>query len=223
MYSEDELLPISALQHFIFCQRQCALIHVERLWEENRLTVEGKHLHERADSQTHTTEGNVRIVRSLPIRSLHLGIVGQADVVEFHGLAATPVEYKRGKPKKDDSDRVQLCAQALCLEEMLDQSIDEGALFYGQRKRRTKVSFDQSLREITTQTIGRLREMIDARHTPPAVHDARCPSCSLLHLCLPSATAVSRSASRFMARQLSKHQECDQGPTTDNISISDDP
>ncbi|MFC1758908.1 CRISPR-associated protein Cas4 [Planctomycetota bacterium] len=217
MYTEDELLPISALQHLIFCERQCALIHVERLWAENRLTVEGRHLHERADSPTHETRGDVRTVRSLPLRSLQLGITGQADVVEFHrdeNTTVIPVEYKRGKPKKDDSDRVQLCAQALCLEEMLERPVAKGQLFYGARKRRTEVLFEDSLRMRTKDAIVRLRQMLDDRETPPAIREKKCDSCSLIYDCLPDATNGSRSASRFMSRQLVSHLRSE-GPRSD--------
>ncbi len=222
MYNEDELLPISALQHFIFCPRQCALIHVERLWAENVLTVEGQQLHQRADSHNADTRHDLRLVRSLPLRSLKHGLVGQADVVEFHSqpknenhpLKIVPVEYKRGQPKKDDSDRVQLCAQALCLEEMCDTEVTEGALFYGKRRRRTRVEFDAHLRQTTTDVIAQLRDMIDTATTPPAVKSAKCKSCSLVELCLPEATAANRSASRFMARQLAAHLTSD-GPKMD--------
>jgi CRISPR-associated exonuclease Cas4 len=138
MYVEDDLLPISALQHLLFCERQCALIHVEQVWAENRLTVEGRHLHERVDGGEHETRGGLRTARALPIRSLRLGLAGRADVVEFHaseGAAGpprvVPVEYKRGRPKSHRADEVQLCAQALCLEEMLGVHVAAGALFYG--------------------------------------------------------------------------------------------
>jgi len=220
MHTEDQLLPISALQHLIFCERQCALIHVERLWAENRLTVEGRHLHERADSPTHETRDGVRAVRSLAIRSLTHGISGIADVVEFGPEQVVPVEYKRGKPKKDDSDRVQLCAQALCLEEMLGRAVNSGALFYGKRRRRTEVAIDDNLRERTTAAIARLREMVDARETPAAVREPKCDSCSLINLCLPNATNSERSASRFMARQLAAHLRSD-GPETDNAVLDE--
>ena len=138
MYSENQLLPISALQHLIFCERQCALIHVEQLWAENVLTVEGRQLHEKADKGKSETAGKIRIARSLWLKSDQLGLIGQADIVEFHDDGAViPVEYKRGKPKKDDSDRVQICAQAMCLEEMKNVSIPVAYLFYGKQQRRT--------------------------------------------------------------------------------------
>ena len=225
MFSEDDLLAISALQHLIFCERQCALIHVEQLWAENRLTVEGQQLHQRADSFQHETRPGIRISRSLSLRSLEYGLAGRAEVVEFYGESdddaqyekIVPVEYKRGQPKKDDSDRIQLCAQALCLEEMCGTEVTEGALFYGKRKRRTVVAIDDALRTGTVKAIKRLRQMIDDRETPPAVKLPKCKSCSLVELCLPSATTAQRSASRFMARQLASHAASD-GPQTDEDS-----
>jgi len=213
-YHDDDLLPISALQHYLFCPRQCALIHLEQVWAENHLTMEGLLLHERADSPTHETRPrddgvSIRVERALPIRSLELGLIGKADIVEFHQSADSPdptqivpVEYKRGKPKANDCDRVQLCAQALCLEEMCATEIAEGALFYGTRRRRTEVVFDNELRGRTTQTIAALRTMIEDRVTPAAVRTKACDKCSLIDLCLPDATGGDRSVARFMSRQL---------------------
>lgn len=223
-YDDDDLLAISALQHYLFCPRQCALIHLEQVWAENHLTMEGLLLHERADSPTHETRPDhrgiqVRVERALPIRSLRLGLIGKADIVEFHTAVDSgvvqrivPVEYKRGKPKANDCDRVQLCAQALCLEEMCAGDIaaipiQEGALFYGTRRRRTAVVFDDELRDRTMQTIDALRNMIDSRVTPPAIRTKACEKCSLIDLCLPDATTGSRSVSRFMSRQLAAHLE----------------
>ena len=182
MFSEDDLLPLSALQHLLFCERQCALIHVEGLWAENRLTVEGRHLHERPDRGDTETRGRIRTARGVALRSLRLGLIGKADVVEFYHNPATgvlvgvlPVEYKRGRPKRDNSDRVQLCAQALCLEEMTRLSIPAGALFYGAPRRRTDVSFDQELRATTEQAARRLHEMIAGGVTPPGYGRLRAP------------------------------------------------
>lgn len=209
MFSEDDLLPLSALQHLLFCERQCALIHVEGLWAENRLTVEGRHLHERPDRGDTETRGPVRTERGVALRSLRLGLIGKADVVEFHhdltsGVLASvvPVEYKRGKPKRDNSDRVQLCAQGLCLEEMTGFSIPSGALFYGTPRRRTEVAFDRELRAITEEAARRLHEMISNGVTPHATREAKCDSCSLLHLCLPARTGGRRSAQRFVDHAL---------------------
>ena len=215
MFTEDQLLPISALQHLIFCERQCALIHVERLWAENRWTAEGRVIH----NKTHTTQAQtldgVRITRSLWLKSTRLGLVGQADVVEFHSDGRViPVEYKRGQPKKDDSDRVQICAQALCLEEMLDVEIKNGFLFYGKRKRRTPVKIDQGLRQRTQEVILRLREMIDHRETPTAVRQPKCDSCSLVELCLPDSMRWKSGVTKFIDRQFESVLSAN-GPATD--------
>jgi len=192
MYSEDDLLPLSALQHYLFCPRQCALIHVERLWFENKFTAEGKVMHERVDKGGDRDRGSVRIEYSLRLVCRELGLVGQADVVEFHltdkaaGLwAPYPVEYKRGKPKKDNSDKVQLCAQGLCLEEMYQTSIPEGALFYGKTRRRQQVPFSAELREETADTARRLHIMIRDRITPEPFYDSKCDSCSFVDFCMP--------------------------------------
>ena len=207
-YAEDDLLPISALQHLMFCERQCALIHIEGLWADNRLTIEGRHLHERADSGRGETRASRRITRSLPIRSLRFGLTGRADIVEIVTAGdmkhVVPVEYKRGRPKQGDEDRVQLCAQALCLEEMLGISVQTGALFYGKEQRRHKVIFDQRLRDLTADCALRLHSMIAVGRVPRAARAAKCERCSLLELCMPSAVDPSRSASTYMERALSR-------------------
>jgi len=172
LYDEDDLVMISALQHYLFCPRQCALIHIEQQWLENRLTAEGRILHERVHGGGRESRRNLRIEYDVPIRSLSLGVMGRADIVEFHrqegGLwRPLPVEYKRGRPKKDDTDRAQLCAQAICLEEMLQCTVPEGALYYGEKKRRTTVVFDQPLREKTVQTVAAVHSLLVAGRTPP--------------------------------------------------------
>ena len=207
MFAEDDLVPLSALQHLLYCPRQCALIHVERLWAENSFTLEGRHLHEKADAGRAERRGGVRIARSLPLRSLLLGLIGNADVVEFHssepGSAPFPVEYKRGRPKKQDADRVQLCAQAICLEEMLKVAVPAGALFYGKTRRRIGVSFDAQLRGLTKRTAEQLHELIASNHTPPPTDDdARCKRCSLRSLCLPDCAMPSKSAARYLQRSI---------------------
>lgn len=204
MYSEDELLPISALQHLAFCERQWALIHLEQQWVENRLTAEGRRLHERADEGHNQTREGVRICRGLHLRSLRLGLTGKADVVEFHpddagNMRPFPVEYKRGRPKPDHRDEVQLCAQALCLEEMLNVEITTGALFYGQPRRRTNVDFDAELRAETERLAARLHELNAARITPKAKYEKKCDSCSLYSICLPKSTGAS-SAQKYLKR-----------------------
>ena len=206
MYTEDELLPLSALQHLLFCERQCALIHVEQVWAENRLTAEGRVLHERVHEAGDEARGAVRTARALRLRSLRLGLIGVADVVEFHRQGAAwmpfPVEFKRGQPKADATDRVQLCAQALCLEELLGQSIPAGALFYGTTRRRLDVELDAALRTLTEQTAVRLHELIAAGATPSALYAPKCDNCSLLHLCLPQTAACGRSARDYLERML---------------------
>lgn len=214
MFDDDALLPISALQHLLFCERQCALIHIERVWVENRLTAEGRIMHQKAHDGPDEARGGVRIARGLPLRCARLGLVGVADVVEFHPPVEAgkrrpfPVEYKRGKPKSHDADRVQLCAQALCLEEMFAVSIPAGALFYGQTRRRREVPFDDALRELTEQTAGRLHALIGAGVTPRAVREPKCDNCSLLPVCLPDALAAKRTAGVYfegaLARSLSE-------------------
>jgi CRISPR-associated exonuclease Cas4 len=202
MFAESDLLPLSALQHLAFCERQWALIHLEQQWSENRLTAEGRLLHENADSETTEIRDGIRTCRGLRIRSLHYGIAGRADVVEFHpGTGPRPVEYKRGKPKATDMDEVQLCAQAFCLEEMLNVSIPEGSLFYGEPRRRTAVPFDQALRQRVQSLIQRLHALTRAGVTPLPVFAPKCKSCSLLEVCEPKVTA-GKSAKLYMKNAL---------------------
>ncbi len=202
-YSEEDLIQLSSLQHFSYCPRQCALIHVEQVWSENIFTAEGRIMHDKADSNKFESRGNVRIDYSVPLRSLKLGLVGKADVVEFHrtnnGLwLPFPVEYKRGKPKKDNCDRVQLCAQAICLEEMLNVSIPGGALFYGQTRRREDVVFDEGLRSETVEIAQKVHELISSGVTPKAEYARKCDKCSLVELCMPKTCGKARSVRRYL-------------------------
>lgn len=208
-YSEDQLLPLSALQHLLFCERQCAMIHIEQAWDENRLTVQGRLLHERVHDGDDETRHDVRIVRGLRLRSLRLGLVGVADVVEFHSPSSPnlksqripfPVEYKRGKAKANRCDEVQLCAQAMCLEEMLGTEVPAGAIFYGAPRRRMQVPLDGHLRLVVGQAAERLHRLIAAGLTPPAVYEKKCESCSLLHLCLPETAGRGKSATRYLSQ-----------------------
>ena len=204
----------------IFCERQCALIHVEQLWAENVFTVEGRQLHDKAHDGASETIGDVRIARGLWLKSNRLGLTGQADVVEFHSDGqAMPIEYKRGKPKKDASDRVQICAQAMCLEDMLQIEVSEGSLFYGTRKRRTKVEFDLALRELTLSKIARLRQMIDNRETPTALRMPKCEKCSLVELCMPDSQRFRNGVSAWNDRQFNAIDE-NVPPQTDGFEIS---
>lgn len=190
MGEEAEVLPLSALQHFLYCPRQCALIHLEKVWEENRFTAEGRVLHNRVDSGESSKRGQVSEDRAVPIRSQRLGLYGVADVLEMQPSSGGksipfPVEYKRGSPKIEHWDRAQLCAQAICLEEMLDLNISEGAIFYGTPRRREKVAFDQELRELVHTSCQQMHELIQKGVTPPAEYGQRCRGCSLVRTCMP--------------------------------------
>jgi CRISPR-associated exonuclease Cas4 len=185
-YQESEFLPISALQHLLYCERQCALIHVERLWAENRFTAEGQILHRKAHGGKPTTRPRGRTLRGVPVHSYQLGLFGIADVVATKGRESpVPVEYKRGRPKKNDCDRVQLCAQALCLEEMTGRPVPCGEIFYGKVRRRVPVEMSPELRRLTIDTAERLHDLIRERRTPPAEPGRKCDRCSLQGLCLP--------------------------------------
>ncbi len=224
-FNDDELLPLSALQHLVFCRRQCALIYLEGQWKDNPLTLEGSHLHQRTDESAPRRElrGDTVILRGLELKSVQHGLSGRADIVELHqaddgrpakqgsrdcvsfpGLQGLwcpfPIEYKRGKPKTGPCDRVQLCAQALCLEEMLDVCIPCGALFYGKQQRREAVNFDPELRRLTAESARNLHALIDSRVTPLPKRTKACDSCSLLELCLPDAAGGSRSVRRYIDR-----------------------
>jgi len=204
MYTEDDLLPLSALQHLIFCERQCALIHLEQQWSENFLTALGRIMHEKkVDTPASESRRDLKVEYGMPLRSLRLGLAGKADAVEFHKQSGGawlpfPVEHKLGKPKLDDSDKVQLCAQALCLEEMLNASVPKGAIFYGRPRRRQEVIFDADLRSKTETAAMRLHDLIGSGKTPAAVYEPKCDSCSLFDLCLPKLSSRSGSAQSYV-------------------------
>jgi len=207
MFEEDDLIMISALQHYVFCERQCALIHIEQVWTESGLTAEGRIMHEHVHEEGNESRGNVRIARGVPLRSLRLGLIGKADVVEFHRLdkhtwQPFPVEYKRGKPKPDHSDKIQLCAQAICLEEMLNMEVPKGALFYGKTRRRLDVVFDEVLRKETEETADKAHLLIASGTTPPPVYAKRCESCSLIGECLPEKIGKHTSVNRYLKRMM---------------------
>lgn len=199
MEQKDEYLQLSGLQHFSFCRRQWALIHIENQWSENLRTIEGNLFHNRAhDEQRRERRGDTLILRGLPIVSHTLRLSGQCDVLEFHaspkgvylrgeeGLwIPFPVEYKRGAPKENFADQLQLCAQAICLEEMLCCSILEGALFYGETRRRTAVLFTEELREKVRLTTAEMHQMFRRGYTPKVKPTKSCNACSLKELCLP--------------------------------------
>lgn len=193
--SEDrDPIPISALQHAVYCLRQAALIHLERAWADNRFTAEGHVLHAVADKGGARQARGLRRAMALPVASKRLNMAGVADVVEFHpgadGETPFPIEYKRGKPKPHRADEVQLCAQALCREEMTGRPVPAGALFYGETKRRLVVPFDADLRRQTEDVISDLAEVLASGRTPPpTTRRERCRACSLLELCRPDIVA----------------------------------
>lgn len=205
MQELDDPIPLSALQHAVYCLRQAALIHIERLWEENRFTAEGRVLHDVAHDPTDRKRGKIRRVTALPLACRRLNLVGVADLVEFRtgsdGEIAYPVEYKRGKAKLHRADEVQLCAQGLCLEEMTGRAVPEGALFYAETKRRVAVPFDAELRRLTEDIASQFGTLFATGLTPPAIYRAdRCRACSLIEVCRPKAGA--KSALGFRAREI---------------------
>lgn len=204
---DTELIPLSALQHYLYCPRQCALIHIERLWSENRYTAEGQLIHSRTDESSTEMRHGVRTATAMPLVNHALGIVGVADVVEFHDYPQDtyvyPVEYKRGRPKPHKADEVQLCAQALCLEEMLGIQVLEGALFYGKTRRRRVVVFDADLRVLTQDTVNNIRLMLEHGQTPLASYQSkRCDACSLIELCQPRILTKRRTVADWLEQQI---------------------
>lgn len=187
---EAEPIPLSAVQHAVYCLRQAALIHLERAWAENRLTAEGRVLHLASSEAGSRKVRGVRRVSALPLASRRLGLAGVADLVEFHAEAGGerpfPIEIKRGRPKLHRADEAQLCAQGLCLEEMTGAPVPEGALFYGETRRRVVVPFDDELRRLTEEAVERMRRLFASGETPRARYSARlCRACSLIELCRP--------------------------------------
>jgi CRISPR-associated exonuclease Cas4 len=218
MYSEEDLLPLSGLQHLAFCERRWALVHLEQQWEENLFTAEGKLLHEKAHSADIESRPEVLVRRTLPLRSFRLGLSGQTDIVEFLPCGAAepgvpmprrkglwkpyPVEYKRTRDQHGSvAYRIQLCAQALCLEEMLLVPVPTGAVFDGKAKRREVVLFDEPLRQEVEHLAARMHQILQSQKTPQAVYGKKCESCSMKPVCLPS-VVESASASRYLTRAI---------------------
>jgi CRISPR-associated exonuclease Cas4 len=215
-YAADDLLPLSGIQHFLFCRRQWALIHVERQWQENALTVEGRIMHQRADDPFFTeVRKGVILTRSVPIASYRLGLSGVCDVVEFtranEGVQLkgregfylpAPVEYKRGKPKREPSDEAQLCAQAMCLEEMLSVDIPQGYLYYGQTRHRAPVALTPELRVLVRAMAEEMHAYFARGYTPRVKPFKGCRSCSLADVCLPVLQEKVIPASKYIERQL---------------------
>lgn len=198
-YNEEEVLQISGLQHFTFCKRQWALIHIEQLWKDNLRTVEGNILHEKAhDASQRERRGDVIVVRDLRVNAVSLGVTGACDVVEFRkdetGVPLLgqegryrpyPVEYKHGAPREDHANELQLCAQAMCLEEMLCCDVPEGALYFGQTRHRERVVFTQELRQEVRDALHQMHELYERHHTPKVKPSKACNACSLKEVCLP--------------------------------------
>ncbi len=219
LFEEDNFLMLSGIQHIAFCERQWALIHLEQQWEENVRTVEGRHFHEKADDPFIVeTRGDQLISRSVPLLSYHLALYGVADVVEWYRVQESnngidlkghdgiwqpkPVEYKRGIPKKDDRDKVQLCAQAICLEEMLHIHIESGDLYYGQTRRREHVVFNMDLRDRVKSLASRMHILYQEGVTPQARQGPHCKLCSLANICLPKIARKSGSVSRYVKKYI---------------------
>lgn len=202
MYSDEDCIMISGLQHIVFCPRQWGLIHIEQQWVENFLTADGRKMHERVDSGYREFRKGIKQYSSLYVKSLKYGINGRTDLIEaiknednsgcgvpLLGLKGKwtlyPVEFKRGKPKNDNSDKIQLCAQTLCLEEMTNTRVPMGAIFYGEIKRRDEVEFTQGLREETINCIELAHSLLEKGILPKAVPDKQCKACSLNEICMP--------------------------------------
>ncbi|MBS4053511.1 MAG: CRISPR-associated protein Cas4 [Thermaerobacter sp.] len=219
-YSDEVLLLLSGIQHFAFCERQWSLIHIEQVWQENLLTVEGHHFHEKVDDPFgDESRGDLRIVRSMPIMSRTLGLQGVADMVEFRKQSVRgpdvvslggiegywrprPVEFKRGKPKPDDRDAVQLCAQAICVEEMMQTSITHGDIYYWQTRRRQTVEFSSALRTRTRELAARMHELFEAGITATNVKNKPCQNCSLKDVCQPKLLRKRQSVAQYISSML---------------------
>ena len=181
----QEPIMISALNHYLYCPRRCGLVHVEQVWSENLYTMRGRDVHENVDeTSSHVLEG-VRYERALPLWSKKLGLTGRADLVEFHGETPYPVEYKSGRHKKFTNDYTQLCAQAVCLEEMLGVAVDKGALYWHGSRERSEIAISDTMRRQLEAVVVAVRTMITERRVPPPVNDKRCEDCSLREACLP--------------------------------------
>ena len=192
---------VSALEHYSYCPRQCALIHVEQVWGENVYTMRGRDTHERVDEATSRAEAGVRVERALPIWSKRLNLTGRADVVEFHGDTPYPVEYKSGKHRKGRHETLQLCAQAVCLEEMLNVKIEKGALYWHGSRERKEILLTDALKSQVQEVAEAVHNMIAENRIPPPVNDKRCEDCSLREACLPH-VAGNTSKNRKAAKEL---------------------
>lgn len=195
---EDDLVMISALEHYSYCPRQCALIHVDQTFDENLYTLRGRAVHERVDEPVTEYQEGVRVERALPLWSKRLGLIGKADVVEFHGVTPYPVEYKHGSKREREHDDLQVCAQAICLEEMTGREVPRGAIYYHSSRRRREVEFTAMLRvEVERATLA-IRQMLGEKSIPPPVNDKRCRHCSLQESCMPGAVGEKKRAAELL-------------------------
>lgn len=211
MYNESDYLMLSGIQHYRFCPRQCALIHLEQLWAENYLTAHGEVLHEKVHSGIGESRKVLRTERDLPIFSSLLGITGKTDAVEFYKDGKViPIEYKHGSPKSETEDEVQLCAQVICLEEMLNVKIDEGAIFYFKVKKRVPIKITDELREETIEIAKKFHELIESKITPKAEYQKRCEACSLIDSCFPENAGKGKSVENYLKRWIPKEPFIDE-------------
>lgn len=190
---------VSALEHWSYCPRQCALIHVEQTFDENLYTLRGRAVHKQVDDVESVVDRGVRVERALPIRNRRLGLVGKADVVELHGEVPYPVEYKHGSRRQREHDDLQLCAQAICLEEMTGQAVPRGAIFHHKSRRRREVIFTSALRRQVEEAVTAIRSLLAEKKLPPPVNDRRCEKCSLKEACMPQVTESRNREKRLLA------------------------
>jgi len=226
IFNDDELLMLSGIQHIAFCERQWALIHIEQQWNDNQHTVEGYHLHEKTDDPLdNDTRYNIITQRAVSLISRTLGLYGRADVIELFktedenlnntirikgkqgNWKVVPVEYKRGKPKSDECDKVQLCAQAMCLEEMYNIHLHRGFLYYGKTRRRYEVEFSEFLRSKVIGYSKRMHELFAGYITPLPVYKLHCKSCSLIDICLPKAITGIKCVNEYLKRIVLEDQD----------------
>lgn len=201
MWTEDETIMISAVEHWSYCPRQCALIHIEQVYDENVFTLRGTRAHERTDTATWEMQGTTRIERALPLWSELYGLIGRADTVEFSADGQIyPVEYKHGPRREHLHDDLQLCAQAVCLEEIFGQKVTGGAIYHHSTRRRREVAITSELRDTLAETLAQIRHARRTGTMPPPVNDHRCPNCSLIDACAPAALSAGRQA--YHRRQL---------------------
>lgn len=195
---DDDPIMISALEHWSYCPRQCALIHLDQTFDENLYTLRGQAVHTRVDEPESELVNGVRVERAVPLWSKRLGLVGKADVVEFHGEVPYPVEYKHGPRREKEHDDLQLCAQAMCLEEMTGQSVPRGAIYHHSSRRRREVTLTGALRDRVGVVVKQIRAMLESKVLPPPVNDARCRHCSLIEACMPSVIGEQQRAAALV-------------------------